>query len=60
MTIMTPSFLQLDDAEDDEFDGGVKVYRPYPEAIKAARFAGWVLLAAGAAEVVIGALLFEG
>jgi len=53
----------LEDQEDDietRRASGISLTRPFPRVVKASHALGWVLIAAGLAEVVVGSLLFKG
>lgn len=51
---------QVGDTDDHELCRGIKVTRPYSGVVWTARGVGWILMIAGTAEVIIGALLFRG
>lgn len=39
---------------------GVDVSRPFPVAVRAANFVGWILIFVGMMEIIIGAVTFNG
>ncbi|CAM9542579.1 unnamed protein product [Ectocarpus fasciculatus] len=47
--------------DDDEARrmSGISLTRPFPRIVKASHVLGWILIAAGSAEVVVGALIFN-
>lgn len=51
-------YAQLSEGEGSAY--GMEVTRPYPIIVKASHGLGWLLVAAGVAEVVVGSLLFRG
>lgn len=58
-----PFMHAMQPVEDDaqtRRNSGVEVTRPFPRVVKASHALGWLLIAVGLAEIVIGSLIFKG
>ncbi|CAM9410289.1 unnamed protein product [Ectocarpus sp. 12 AP-2014] len=49
----------VEDDEEARRMSGISLTRPFPRIVKASHVLGWILVAAGSAEVVVGALIFN-
>lgn len=56
-------FVIMQPVEDDEQtrrSSGIALTRPFPRVVKASHVLGWLLIAVGLAEIVVGSLVFNG